>query len=261
MVLLLYSDTRKCNSRGQYNLASMDVLQRAKRKKGLVGIIMDNGDPLKKLYEPLPELKPSKESTALLIIDMQYLDAARGYGLFNQAQELGVDDAVEYYFNRIEEEVVPNIVKLQEFCRTDDIEILFTKIESLTKDGRDRSLEHKLIGVEAPKGSKEGKILEEIKPVEDEIVLPKTASGVFNATNIDYVLKNLGKSTLIMVGVVTNECVETAARDAADLSYNVIVVEDSCAALSEKYHENSIRSMKHTYARIRSTEEVIDWLQ
>lgn len=221
---------------------------------------MSKEDPLKKLYEPLPKIEPEKEKTALLVIDMQYVDAAKGYGVFKQAEKLGISDAVQYYFDRIQYKLIPNIQRLLKYCRENGIEVIFTKIESLTQDGRDRSLEHKLIGVHAPKGSKEGKILEDIEPKGDEIVLPKTASGVFNATNIDYVLNNIGIDTLIMVGVVTNECVETAARDAADRSYKVIVVEDCCAALSEDYHKSSLESLKHTYARIRSTDEVIDWL-
>jgi signal transduction histidine kinase len=47
----------------------------------------------------------------------------------------------------------------------------------------------------------------------NEIVIPKTASGIFNATNVDYVLRNLGIDYLVMYGVMTDQCVESAVRD------------------------------------------------
>jgi nicotinamidase-related amidase len=46
--------------------------------------------------------------------------------------------------------------------------------------------------------------------VENEIVLPKTSSGVFNSTNIDYVLRNLETRHLIIAGIVTDQCVDMA---------------------------------------------------
>lgn len=214
-------------------------------------------DPLKKLYKPLGPVQYEKEKTALLCVDMQYLDAARGYGAFANAKELGVEEHLEYYFNRIEKTVIPNIVHLQEAFRAKGLEVIHTKIESLTKDGRDRSPEHKRIGIHAAKGSKDAEILEEVKPVGDEIVIPKTASGVFNSTNIEYVLRNLEIKYLIIVGVVTNECVETAVRDASDRGFEVTVIEDACAAVTEDLHHGALRAMQHTYARVRSTEEVV----
>ena len=55
-------------------------------------------------------------------------------------------------------------------------------------------------------------------------MLPKTSSGVFNSTNIDYVLQNLGIRYLIVAGVVTDQCVDMAVRDAADRGYLVSCV-------------------------------------
>ncbi|TIM59217.1 MAG: cysteine hydrolase, partial [Mesorhizobium sp.] len=60
-----------------------------------------------------------------------------------------------------------------------------------------------------------------LAPVGDEIMLPKTSSGVFNSTNIDYVMKNLGVRYLIVAGIMTDQCVDMAVRDAADRGYLV----------------------------------------
>ena len=134
---------------------------------------------------------------------------------------------------------------------------MFTVIESLTLDGRDRSLDHKISGLNVPKGSWEAKVIEEVGPRGDEIIIPKTASGIFNATNISYVLRNLGIEYLIMYGVVTDQCVESAIRDAADRGFMVTQVEDCCAAETPENHAASIESMRGHYCRTRSTDEMI----
>lgn len=218
-------------------------------------------DPIKMLYADPPALDLMPDRTALLIVDMQYLDAADGYGVFVKAKELGVEEAVAYYLDRIRNTVVPNIRTLLDAFRRRNMEVVYTKIESLTLDGRDRSLEHKRIGVHAARGSKEAEILEEIRPEGDEIVIAKTASGVFTVTNIDYVLRNLGIDSLVVCGVVTNECVENAVRAAADRSYKVAVVEDGCAALSPDVHATAIAAMDRTYARIVSTKDLVSVLE
>jgi hypothetical protein len=65
-------------------------------------------------------------------------------------------------------------------------------IESLTADGRDRSLDYKISGFHVPKGSWDAQVLDAIAPTADEIVLPKTSSSAFISTNLDTVLRNLG---------------------------------------------------------------------
>lgn len=214
-------------------------------------------DPIKELYAELPPVALNRRTTALLVVDMQYLDAAEGYGFSAKAKELGVEECVAYYMNRITGTVVPNIRRLLQAFRSLGMEVLYTKIEALTRDGRDRSLEHKRLGLLAPKGSPEAAILDEIKPEGDEIVLPKTTSGVFNGTSIDYVLRNLGMNTLVVCGVLTNECVENAVRDAADRSYSVVLAEDCCAAITEEVHNSSVAAMGHTYCQVMQTADVL----
>ena len=67
-------------------------------------------------------------------------------------------------------------------------------------------------------------VLDCIQPGPDEIVLPKTSSSVFTTTNIDSILRNLGVKHLILVGCLTDQCVESAVRDACDLNYLVTLV-------------------------------------
>jgi len=147
--------------------------------------------------------------------------------------------------------------RLQKAFRDAGIEVLYTTIESLTKDGRDRSLDYKITGFNVPKGSWDGKVIDEIAPGDDEIVLPKSSSSVFVSTHIDYLLRNLGVKQIVLCGLLTDQCVESAVRDACDLGYLVTLVPDACATYTQERHDTSLRAIKG-YCRQVSTDGLIE---
>jgi ureidoacrylate peracid hydrolase len=193
---------------------------------------------------------------ALLFIDVQNFGAHRKGAEFEGISEADVERAFGYYFAQLETVVLPNMRRLQAACRAAGIEVMYTVIESLTRDGRDRSLDYKITGFHVPKGSWDAKVLDAIAPADDEIVLPKTSSSVFISTNIDYVLRNLGVRQLAIAGVLTDQCVESAVRDACDLGYLVTLVSDACATHSQARHEGTLRAIKG-YCRQRTTDEIL----
>ena len=73
---------------------------------------------------------------------------------------------------------------------------------------------------------------------------------------MDYVLRNLGVRYLILCGVLTDQCVESAVRDACDLGFLVTLVPDACATYSQDRHENSLTAIKG-YCRQRETDAVL----
>jgi len=208
------------------------------------------------LFKPQPQIRLDRWETALLIIDMQYYDAHPDYGVCLKARQEEREEQIHYYLDRLNE-IIPRIRRLQNAFRAKSMEVIHVRIASLTQDGRDRSLQHKDAGVHIPPGSKEAEILEELRPVGDEIVFSKTAGSVFPSTNIDYVLRNLGIKQLVIVGVVTYGCVESAVRDAIAHNYSVVLVEDACASLTEESHKNALRERIATQANVRSTDDVI----
>jgi len=225
----------------------------------------DNFDPLKKVYAeeyvnpPVQRELLAHKDTALLCIDMQYLDAAPGIGVFADAEASGVPpEAQEYYFDRLKYSVFPNVRKIQDMFRNNNLEIIHTRIQSLTKDGRDRSPGHKRLGLHAPPGSKEAEFIEQVAPLEDEIILNKTASGVFNSTNLEYILRNLEIKSLVIVGVYSNECVSTAVRDACDLGFYVTLISDAIATVTPELQKATITTMKDRYAIVVNTKEYIN---
>lgn len=221
-------------------------------------------DPLKNVYRESFVENPRhfkdlrNQHTALICIDMQYLDAAEGYGLFKNRETSPIPlEQMRYYFDRLTDTVLPNVHNLQNCFRAHGLEVIHVRIQSLTKDGRDRSKGHRRLNLHAAPGSGDATFLEEVAPVGDEIVINKTASGVFSATNLNFVLQNLGISSLYIVGVYTNECVETTVRDACDLGYLVTMVDDGCATVTQEMHDNSLNNLRNRYARVVNTEKAL----
>ena len=196
------------------------------------------------------------EQTALLFVDVQNFAVRRNGGEYKDMSEDEFQKKCGWYFRELESRVIPNMQRLQAACRKAKIEVMYTTIESLTKDGRDRSLDYKITGFHVPRGSWDGQVIDEIAPAEDEIWLPKTSSSVFVSTHIDYILRNLGVKQLILSGIVTDQCVESAIRDACDLGYLVTQVTDACATYTQECHDFSIRAIKG-YCRQRTTDQVI----
>ena len=151
---------------------------------------------------------------------------------------------------------IPNIRHLLDAFRRAELEVIYTVMENLTADGRDRSLDYKLSGIDIAKGSWEAKVIDELAPARDEIVLPKTSSSVFNSTNLDYLLRNIGIEDVFVVGFLTDQCIDHAVKDGADRGYYMTCVHDACAAETEALHQAAISCFKG-YCRLLSTTEAL----
>lgn len=183
-------------------------------------------------------------STALLVVDVQYYCAYPGKGLYKHIDAMVMPQELQYYFERIYRLLIPNITHLQKVCRDQKLPVLFSTIESLTKSGKDRSLAHRLLGVHVPRGSLEAKVLTEVAPKDDEIRFGRTSKSPFTSTNIDYVLRNMGVSELVIVGLLTDDSIQATVRDAVDRGYSVTVVQDACGSRSAATHASALDHLK-----------------
>jgi ureidoacrylate peracid hydrolase len=193
--------------------------------------------------------------SALLFIDVQNFSADRQGAEFDGLTDAQFEEKHGWLFRQLET-VIPNMQRLQSACRKAAVEVMYTTIESLTLDGRDRSLDYKITGFNVAKGSWDGKVIDQIAPDGDEIVLPKSSSSVFVSTHIDYVLRNLGVKQLVISGLLTDQCVESAIRDACDLGYLVTQVTDACTTETRARHDNSLATIKG-YCRQVTTDQLI----
>jgi ureidoacrylate peracid hydrolase len=193
--------------------------------------------------------------TALLFIDVQNY-VMPGGGEYAGLDPAEIETRYGYFFAQMRDRGLPNMRRLQAACRAARIEVMYTVIESLTQDGRDLSLDYKISGLFCPRGSRDAQVVAELAPAADEIVIGKTSSSVFISTNLHYVLGNLGIRHLIIAGGLTDQCVDSAVRDACDLGYLVTLPTDACVTQSEQRHETSLANNRG-YCRQVTTASLV----
>jgi nicotinamidase-related amidase len=195
---------------------------------------------------------------ALVIIDMQYATGSRQGALARTLQAQG-STVGDYRFARIENTVLPSILRLRAHFHRLSRPVLHVTLGAAQADASDapRHMRKLLASCRNYVGSREHEILDELKPVAGEHVLRKTTVGAFASTAIDSLLRSLRVDQLYLVGVSTNMCVETTAREAADRGYQVTLVEDGCGTTFEDLHQVTMRNFQRLFGRVASAEQVL----
>lgn len=199
--------------------------------------------------------------TAMLIIDLQYLDAHEDGWMARLATDQGKPGYLRERFEFVQD-ILPNVKRLQDACRAVGSEVIHIRIAYRTPDGRDGR--QRLLGgtnIQTPFVARDYDILDEIAPLPSEIILDKTSVSAFNSTTIDQILRNLGVDRLWVTGIVTEACVELTARDAADRGYLVTLVEDCCASSTHAAHDDAVQRIGDGgIIKIRSSHELVGQL-
>jgi nicotinamidase-related amidase len=205
-------------------------------------------------------------TTALVIVDMQeyFLNPASP---FSRACEAAVPGVLSHFQERGRGVVEPSLRRLLDSFRARGLRIVHTTVASGLPDGGDlmpifrqrNAANRAAVGDAAipPRDDAWARIVATLEPRPGELVVNKTTYGAFSSTGLDHALRSLGIASLVVGGVVTDVCVETTARDAADRGYNVVLLDDGCAAFSPEIHEATLLSFQGPFGRVRSTEEVL----
>ena len=212
--------------------------------------------PLKDLSSPLTQEELSEGELAIVIIDMQYNITAQGHGVLKYAKELGISEGYEYYYDRIQNSIIPNIQKLLKRFRETKKKIIFTKIRSHNNKSVQEDKNKDFEDLDAD----EGVILKEVEPMNDDLVITKDDPDIFQGTSLDSILRESSIDTLVIGGVLTNECVEASVLQAIENGYRVILVEDSTAAFSEEIHDKAIDLINDNSVIITSTQDILNLL-
>ena len=165
----------------------------------------------------------------------------------------------EPFYNRMNNIVIPNTVDLVSWARENKVEVIFARIACLKNDGRDRSLSQKKPGFNyllMPKDSEESQIVEELSPRGDEISITKTTDSALTGTNLRLILNNMGIKSVIVTGIFTDQCVSSTVRSLADESFEVLVVEDCCAAATDEIHHQELKIINMIYCHVLQAEDV-----
>jgi nicotinamidase-related amidase len=201
-------------------------------------------DPFYDLF-PRPELPPFVAGrTALLTIDMQYLDAHPDGWMGQVAKQQGKPGLLQERFTAIGE-IVPRIARLQDAFRRAGQEVMHVRVKYRTDDGRDAPKAYMPAPEIQPvqRVAKDDEFLDGIGPVGDEMVFSKTSASVFSSTAIESVLRRMGIEHLVITGLVTDGCVELSARDACDRGFSVTLVSDATCSSTRAAHEDALGRM------------------
>lgn len=203
-----------------------------------------------------PQILP--EATALLVIDVQntYLERPARESL--SGAELAHYDAWTPFHARMADVVIPNIAQALATFRGRRMEVLHARIACRTLDGRDRSLSQKKPGFNnllLPKDEAASQIVDRVAPEGDEIVVTKTTDSALTGTNLRLMLHNLGIRTVVCAGIFTDQCIASTVRSLADESFDVIVLEDCCAAASMALHDAELAIINMIYCNVMELNE------
>lgn len=206
-------------------------------------------------YEKAPppeDLRLDPAQTALLCIDVQ--------NVYLKARD-DPDEQARWapFLRRMREVVIPRTQALQQAFRARGIDVLHARIACLLADGRDRSLSQKKPGwnyLLLPKDSHDAQLVPELAPRPSEIVLTKTTDSALTGTNLRLILANLGVRNVVLAGIFTDQCVSSTVRSLADESFNVVVVEDCCAAGTDELHRRELEIINMIYCHVVSSAEL-----
>ena len=198
-------------------------------------------------------LDPKK--TALLVIDIQ--------NTYLEAKPDRVDDVRwQPFFARMNNTVIPNTANLIADARQRGVEVIFARIACLKQDGRDRSLSQKKPGFNyllLPKDRQDSQLVPELTPQGDEIVILKTTDSALTGTNLRLILHNMGIKNVVVAGIFTDQCVSSTVRSLADESFNVIVVDDCCAAATDELHQHELEIINMIYCHVVQLDELAEF--
>ena len=93
----------------------------------------------------------------------------------------------------------------------------------------------------------------------DAIVEKSSASAFFpGRSTLPQVLERLGITTVLVAGTVTSVCCESTARDASTLGYEVILLADATADVTDDAHNAALRTAYRSFGDVRSTADLLD---
>jgi len=160
-------------------------------------------------------------------------------------------------------EMVPRVNELASTCRRLKIPIIWVRQSNradlsdigLMQDIRPRQMDTELEVLEGKKGVD---FYPELNVTPDDYVVTKIRYSAFipGSSNLEPLLRGLGRDRFIICGVATDVCVGTTTADAMMLGFKVFLVSDLTATLSEERHKMALEVLNKHFAKVMSFEEV-----
>ena len=178
-------------------------------------------------YELAERVALDPATTALVVVDMQN-------DFVKEGGTLRVPSA---------EATIPAIQDLLALARASGMRVVFSQ----DTHGEDDP-EFRIWPEHAREGTWGWRIVEELAPREDELVLRKVRYDAFYGTHLEHMLRLWGTRTLVMCGTVANICVHYTAASAALRWFDVVLPRDAVSALEPFDLEASLRQTAFLFA-------------
>ena len=184
----------------------------------------------------------NKNNTAVLIMDYQ-------------------NDVLTHIPEERRKPLIQNVVRILEAARQAGIEVIH--VANIFREGYPEINDKNRIFREVKAkgmyqdGSSGAAIHSEVSPQKGEILIIKHRASAFHDTDLETILKNKGITQLFLIGVATEGCVLSTARQATDLDYSVVVISDGCADPDNEIHEALVKKVFLRAASVVTIEEFV----
>ena len=158
---------------------------------------------------------------------------------------------------------LPNIVRLLPTARAAGVRIVHCLVQR-RPDGLGSNHNAKIFAigrgsqVDVTPGTPGAALLPELGPEPGDLVLSRWHGvGPMGGTDLDAVLRNLGVSTIVVVGVSLNIAIPNVVMDAVNAAYRVVVPRDAVAGVPTEYGEAIIANTLSLLATITTTDDLL----
>jgi len=224
---------------------------------------MADGDQgaIRSLVGRLPDPRLDPATTALVVIDLQRLDADPDGEHGVRAREAGVwADFVEY-FDRVGETVVPAVAAVAEDLHAAGGTVAWVRCQANEPDASDTGARFRAFDILIPPGDPQAEFLAALPIAEGDLIVNKSTASPFNSTDLAARLRERGVKAVVVAGVVTSGCVESTIREACDLDFEVVLLEDGCADRRPSAHTDAIARLDGNFATAWTSDTTRDRLR
>jgi ureidoacrylate peracid hydrolase len=192
------------------------------------------------------------ESTALLVVDMQ-IGFCHPNGAVASRLDIGSHRAI-----------IPHVESLVAAAHDTGVAVFWSRQEHLRGDAalkRHRLADHltKLDYVPCLRGTWDAELLDDLKSAvgPDDVVIVKHRASAFYNTTLEVHLRMLGIDTLIITGVSTSYCVDSTIRDGYARDFDLVIVEDACAAPWQDLHDAAMKNSAIFHGLVVKADDVL----
>jgi len=150
--------------------------------------------------------------------------------------------------------IIPNIKRIIATFRNHNLPVIFTRY---SLDPKEEGMMTKWWDDRVIEGSESSKIIKELEPLNNDVIIRKKKYSAFQGTSLKAILKSKSIKNVVIAGVMTHLCCESTSRDAFMHNFNVYFVIDATASINEDLHLSSLKTLSHGFVNPISTSVLI----